>query len=103
MEEITVICEKCGKTILEKEANCLYINNNYAILCNHCYDEHFGRAKEGGGMKNEDIEKSIKVVILANNNTKTEFTGKIPYDFVQDLILKLVDKYEDSTISFIEE
>lgn len=54
-------------------------------------------------MKKEDIKKSIKVVILANSNTKTEFTGKIPYSFVQDLILKLIDNYEDSTISFIEE
>lgn len=47
--------------------------------------------------------KSLIVKILANNDTLLQLKGKIPYDFVKDLLISLIIKYEDATVIFEEE
>lgn len=40
--KILVYCECCGKEIEETKANCLYIKNNYIIMCSECYNKERG-------------------------------------------------------------
>ena len=37
--KITVHCENCGEEIAEEEANSFYINKNYLIVCEKCYND----------------------------------------------------------------
>lgn len=40
---IIVYCECCGTELEEEKANCIYIKNNYIIVCDKCYDKERGK------------------------------------------------------------